>query len=291
MAKPNQINRKSPRDVAESFTKAEVTATVDQHPGGDARGWRITGFVHPTDNPVFKIKYGNNAASFTDSQARTHHFAYDSLRKVPQQGRQGTRISEIYRVIQTADNWTYTIMEYIRGKTLVKAMEDGETFKNTHLYYHGSIERAVKLLLAFPVPEDATPGSYGGGIIRQPLFKDYRAMIQYDSIGMLEKHLNKVSTIINKAASTVTFERDLHFVFSDLYEGNFKFTDDGDTYSIDFEQSNFVPLSFMTYATMQARQVACPLRRKLDLPQENLPVMKHMCGLFVMSWTKIGLPL
>lgn len=83
-------------------------------------------------------------------------------------------------------------MEYIRGKTLAKLMEDRETFKETYQYYYDSIERALKLLLSFPVPKDAAPGPYGGGIIQHPLFKDYRAAIQYDSVDMLEQHLNNV---------------------------------------------------------------------------------------------------
>ncbi|KAH7153356.1 hypothetical protein EDB81DRAFT_882294 [Dactylonectria macrodidyma] len=291
MAEPNQITHQSPHNVAESFTEAQVTAMVNQQPAEDNRGWRVTGFACPTDNPILYIKYGHNEDSLTDSEARTHQFAYDSLQKVPPQDRQGIRIPEIYRVIQTADDYTYIIMEYIRGKTLAKVMEDREHFKDAHLYYYENTERAMKLFLAFPVPENATPGPYGGGIIRHPLFKDYQAPIEYDSVGMLEKHLNKVSTVVSNAAPTVTLESDLHFVFSDLYEGNFMFTDDGDTYVIDFEQANFLPLCFMTYATVQFRDVACFLRGRLDLPQENLHALRHICSLFFMSWSKIGLPL
>lgn len=289
MAQLHENICQSPYDIAKNLTEAEVTAIVEQQPMGDDRGWRVTGFAYPTDNPVVYIKYGHNRSSLRDSEARTHQFAYDSLQRLPQQDRQGVRIPEIYRIMQ-AGNWTYIVMEYIRGKTLAKLMEDRETFKETYQYYYDSIERALKLLLSFPVPKDAAPGPYGGGIIQHPLFKDYRAAIQYDSVDMLERHLNKVSTVISKDALTVSLERDLHFVFADLYEGNFMFTDNGDVYVIDFEQAGFLPLSFMTYAMVQMRAVAGMLHDKLDLPQENIPAMRHICSLFVMSWAKIGLP-
>ncbi|KAH6999729.1 kinase-like domain-containing protein [Ilyonectria destructans] len=290
MAELHENIDQSPRDVAESLTEAEVTAMVERQPYGDDRDWQVTGLAYPTHNPVIYIKYGDNEYALRDSEARTHQYAYDALQRVPEQDRQGVRIPEIYRIIET-ENSTYIIMEYIRGRTLAKVMEDESVFVQTRFYYYDRIERALKLLLSFPVPKGAAPGPFGGGIIRHPLFKDYRAPIQYDSVDMLEKHLNKVSTTLNQDAPKVTLERDLHFVFADLYEGNFMFTDNGDVYVIDFEQASFLPLSFMTYAMVQMRAVAGALRNKLDLPEANVPAMRHICSWFVMSWTKLGLPL
>lgn len=307
MAELHENIDQSPRDVAESLTEAEVTAMVERQPYGDDRDWQVTGLAYPTHNPVIYIKYGDNEYALRDSEARTHQYAYDALQRVPEQDRQGVRIPEIYRIIET-ENSTYIIMEYIRGRTLAKVMEDESVFVETRFYYYDRIERALKLLLSFPVPKNAAPGPFGGGIIRHPLFKDYRAPIQYDSVDMLEKHLNKVcsgseaitafvsysrapqvSTTLNQDAPKVTLERDLHFVFADLYEGNFMFTDNGDVYVIDFEQASFLPLSFMTYAMVQMRAVAGALRNKLDLPEENVPAMRHICSWFVMSWTKLGM--
>ena len=62
-----------------------------------------------------------------------------------------------------------------------------------HLYDH--IAKAIRLFLFFEVPYDATPGPYGGGIIRHPLFKNYEASIEYSSVAQLHHHINKVRPI------------------------------------------------------------------------------------------------
>ncbi|KAK1768721.1 hypothetical protein QBC33DRAFT_357500 [Phialemonium atrogriseum] len=179
-------------------------------------------------------------------------------------------------------------MEYVSGKTFRELMADWRSFREVSEYCYTMVEKAIRLFLSFYVSEGAAPGPYGGGIIRHPLFNDYKAPIQYDSVDMLEKHLNKVATIIRKATPTVRLEPDLHFVFADLYEGNFMFTDAGDIYVIDFEQASFLPLCFMSYALIQRHQVCGPLEERLNLPQNNIPTMRRICGMFVMSTSRLG---
>lgn len=99
----------------------------------------------------------------------------------------------------------------------------------------------------------------------------------------------QLATLPRKNAPTVRLERDLHFVFSDLYEGNFMFTASGDIYIIDFEQANFLPLSFMTYALIQDSVVCLNIRGKFqDLPQENIKIMQRICQYFMISKRTIG---
>lgn len=86
----------------------------------------------------------------------------------------------------------------------------------------------------------------------------------------------------------MVLERDLHFVFSDLYEGNFMFTDAGSLFIIDFEQAAFLPLSFMSFAMVQQHHICDLLRDALHLPSENTDAMRHICSLFAKSSTKIG---
>jgi hypothetical protein len=88
---------------------------------------------------------------------------------------------------------------------------------------------------------------------------------------------------------TVDFSKEkLYFCFSDLYEGNFIFSDNGSLYVLDFEHASFLPISLMTYALIQARPVCTAIRDKLSLPQENLPGMRLACSFFVMSTRRIG---
>lgn len=100
----------------------------------------------------------------------------------------------------------------------------------------------------------------------------------------------QVATLLRKDSPTVRLETDLHLVFSDLYEGNFMFTATGDTYLIDFEQTNFLPLSFMTYALIQDSAVCRALGKKfqVDLPQENIMAMQRICRFFIMSTRTLG---
>ena len=80
----------------------------------------------------------------------------------------------------------------------------------------------------------------------------------------------------------------LCFCFSDLYEGNFIFTNKCDLYIIDFHHVAFLPTSFMAYALEQPHPVCKALRTKLDLPQENLRAMKVAGHYFMISWRKAG---
>lgn len=66
------------------------------------------------------------------------------------------------------------------------------------------------------------------------------------------------------------------------------FTNSGDLYLIDFEQVSLLPLSFMTYATIQQWPACQAVAQRLDLPQGNLPGMRTACGYFVMSTPYLG---
>ncbi|KAF7558496.1 hypothetical protein G7046_g5667 [Stylonectria norvegica] len=290
MTQQSEQSQQTPHQLASSLTEDDLKDIVDQQPARDTAGGQVTGLAYPYEHPTVYIKYGQNAYSLRDSEARTQQYAYEALRRIPPDDRQGIYIPEIYRIVYVG-GWTYIIMEYVRGQTLAALMEDWPSFVKISQPYYDKIRAALLLLLSFPVPEDATPGPYGGGLIRHPLFKYYRASIKYDSVDMLEKHMNKVATMIRNTAPTVRLERELRFVFADLYEGNFMFTDAGDLYVIDFEQASFLPLSFMSYAMIQHHDVCGALEGKLDLPQENIPAMRHICGLLVMSVPTIGLPL
>ncbi|KAK3943301.1 hypothetical protein QBC46DRAFT_405599 [Diplogelasinospora grovesii] len=253
---------------------------------------------------LIKYKYG------LQKEAQMQKYAFEALQQTPDEHRRGFCIPEIYRVMvdEEGSAYTYIIMEYVCGKTLGALMDDDlhkelgllTEPENSHLgvpfsrsYYEDKLEKAFKLLLSFPVPETVTaPGRWDGGHIKHPLFREFDAPIRYESIEMLEKHINAVAAHRVRdqdSALTVKLERKLHFVCSDLYEGNFMFTDAGDLYIIDFEQANFLPLSFMSFAVdTRMRAVCYMLYGKLDLPQENLPAMRKAQYWFSIAGWQLG---
>lgn len=98
-------------------------------------------------------------------------------------------------------------MEYVEGTTLRELMANWGSFQRNSEYYYSRVELALRLLLSFPVPQDATPGPRGGGLIRHPLFKDYLAPIQYGSVDELEGHLNTVSSSLPVGSSGYLFRK------------------------------------------------------------------------------------
>ncbi|OAA53624.1 Protein kinase-like domain protein [Niveomyces insectorum RCEF 264] len=229
-------------------------------------------------------------------EARTQQFAHDGLAKMPPDERQGIHVPRILRLVQYDSGSGYIVMEYVPGKTLEHIHREHQdmTPEDSQPYYD-AISRALRLFLAIPVPADAQPGPVGGGIIHHALFKGFVAPIKYDSVDMLEKHMNKLATLLNDAAPTVTLERDLHLVFSDLHMGNFLFTEHGDLYVVDFDHASLLPLSFMAFtlgfpSTMSCR-VAARIEKDFDLPQENFKVMLRVSSHFERGTRKIGLPL
>jgi hypothetical protein len=178
-----------------------------------------------------------------------------------------------------------------------------------------------------PVPSDTTPGPYKPDHklrrIKHPLFKEGQAATLYGSIDELENHINKVKTcpgdrpttliflcsadttgqVISyvfrhvPAPPTVTFERELVFVYSDLNDENFMFNTDDDgrlrLYIIDFEHASFLPVSFLSYVVLQHKQwwSVPPIAERIGgtLPKENLEPMSHAFYVFQTFWDGVGL--
>ncbi|KAJ3542259.1 hypothetical protein NM208_g4192 [Fusarium decemcellulare] len=269
----------SPRELADSLSVDKLLELVDASPDHFTKnGWTYAchGFAYPENSPALFIKHGVHSFKPTDEEARNQRWAREALQKMPPSEREGIHIPEIYRLV-TVETSTIIIMEFVPGKTLEYFLENPEHTDHLDRCF-GKIERALKLFLSFPVPEDVSPGPCGGGVIRSPLFKDYESTIEYPTVELLEMHLNKIATWFNKDADRLVLERKLHFVFSDLYEGNFMFTENEDLYVIDFEQANFLPLSFMTYAMIQHHDV-CSLKDRFSLPENNLEIMRRACQL------------
>ncbi|KAH6675107.1 hypothetical protein B0J14DRAFT_29184 [Halenospora varia] len=214
-------------------------------------------------------------------------FAFKALERMPQQKRAGIRVPKVYRVIEKAQI-VYIVMEYVNGKTLKESLEEGISHDKLQDYYN-QIAKAIELFISIKVPDGVTPGPVGGGIIKHPLFKDTIASIEYTSFDDLQQHVNNVANLPETNNLKIDFrEEDICFCFSDLYEGNFIFTDEDDLYILDFHHAGFLPVSFMTYAFDQPRPVCEAIKGKFVLPQENLPAMRVAGHNFMIRWRKAG---
>ncbi|KAH8790921.1 hypothetical protein F5882DRAFT_377049 [Hyaloscypha sp. PMI_1271] len=255
------INRDSQqcRQLPQLPSDNEIIDACDRNPPCHENGNAIRGLMYPAQAPIFWIKYGLRSEG-RDAEARTHDFAFRALERIPQSEREGIRTLRFTAFLQ-----------------MIILLENPWCISSW-------------------IPHDATPGPYGGGLIRHPLFKDYQANIEYSSVAQLQHHINKVNASLPGDVPTVDLSKEkLYFCFSDLYEGNFILSHNGSLYVLDFEHASFLPISLMTYALIKARPVCTAIRDKLSLPQENLPGMRLACSYFVMSTRRIvldtGLPL
>ena len=187
-----QAAHRSPTQFAQALNPDEIVATRRSQSRVNSKNTNCTGFPYPLDRPVVFVKYGERL-HYRESEARTQQFVFEAVENMPLADREGIHVPEVYRVF-TVRGSTYIIMEYVPGRTLREIMDEDSDFDKVSSQLYDKILRGIQLLLSIPAPEDAAPGPYGGGIIRHPLFKDYTAAIEYDSVEMLEKHINKVCT-------------------------------------------------------------------------------------------------
>ncbi|KAL5331280.1 hypothetical protein ACEPPN_000810 [Leptodophora sp. 'Broadleaf-Isolate-01'] len=244
--------------------------------------------VYPSQNaPIAFIKIASSQSG-VESEISNQRFAFDALEALPKQERAGIRVPKIYRVLEKAST-RYIIMEYVQGQTLDELL-DQDILHDLHF---NQISKAIKLFLSFEVPVNATPGPIGGGIIRHPLFKDAIASIEYASVNALQGHVQALANMPETNNLNINFHNeDLCFCYSDLFEGNFIFTNKGDLYIVDFEHAGFLPASFMTYALDQPRPVCIAIKNDFAfLPYENLEAMRVAGHNFMIRWRKAGLPL
>lgn len=182
------------RHAALAWSKEEIENTWKHTPQFKPNGSSVTGFPYPTDAPLAYIKFGDHV-EWKFAEVRNQMFVYDSLQQLPPEKRQGIHVPEVYRTMRIG-NLLFIIMEYVPGRTLAQITEDGENWEMLREEVINKICQGMRMLLSLPVPCDAKPGPVGGGIIRHPIFKYSEAATEYDSIDMLERHLNKVGAPI-----------------------------------------------------------------------------------------------
>ncbi|KAG6354589.1 hypothetical protein INS49_004607 [Diaporthe citri] len=284
-------HRSVQRHAALAWSEEEIENTWKHTPKFKPNGFSVTGFPYPPDAPLAYIKFGD-PVEWKLAEVRNQIFVHDALQQLPPEEKQGIHVPEVYRTMRIG-YLLFIIMEFVPGRTLAQITEDWENWVMAREEVTNKIAQGMRLLLSLPVPCDAKPGPVGGGIIRHPMFKDCEAATEYDSVDMLERHLNKVAALRVKDGDppTVTLERELHFYFGDLYHENFIFKDSGDLYFIDFEQAGFLPLSFMAYALVARWPIGFWIKESLCLPEDNIKAMHRAAYWFLIGVHDIGLPL
>ncbi|ATY61569.1 kinase-like domain [Cordyceps militaris] len=284
------------QDAANSLTLKQM------HDAQDAAGSDRTGFPYPLDSPspLFYIKYGNSYSCLTIMEAETQTFTYHALEVISRSAAPPIglpRVPKIFRVV----GGEYIIMEYVQGTTFLNISETKS--REDQLEYIDRIAKAIDILLTIPVPSDAAPGPYRGGLIKHPLFRDSEAPKVFDDVASLQDYVNYMSTMPQRSRNTANPPRpecqldcQLYLVYADLYPGNFIFDADGALWIIDFEHANLLPLCFQTYALVypfslsagHAKDVHQRMRTKL--PTDNIDAMKRARDWFIKCTFGLGIP-
>lgn len=255
-------------------------------------GPSATGFPYPFGKPIFYVKFGNQEKHLTQMEARTQQFAYEAVEKLSATHPDASRLPRIPRVLRLLEtrHVAYIVMEYAPGPTLLQLSKNEPA--HDEAVYVAQIARGIEGLLSIPVAANAPPGPPGGGIIKHPLFKDGQAAKAFESVASLQDHINTMSSLPRTSGHAtrprVELEHELHFVYSDLYPGNFVFSSNGDMWILDFGHASLLPLSFQSYALSSpfprsyryASLVRCQLR--IQLPETNLAAMQRAHDFFVL---------
>lgn len=166
------------RRRAQQLTREELDDVHEKVGYSDSRGYAITGFAYPLDNPLFYVKDGHRDSIVPESKAQ--QFAYDSLEALPAESRKGIHVPRIIRVIVEPTGAAFIVMEYIQGRTLNQIISDDveyEDFPKFYSAYFDKVARGLKLFLSFPIPSLQTkPGPLGGrGQAKHPFFQKLRS--------------------------------------------------------------------------------------------------------------------
>ncbi|OAA58184.1 Protein kinase-like domain protein [Cordyceps fumosorosea ARSEF 2679] len=237
------------QEIADSLTLQEMRNLKEE------AGYYRSGFPYPLDSesPWFYIKYGKHSSALTRMEAETREFTYNALQEISLSAVNKDSlpcVPKIFRVI-----WPdFVVMEYREGRTLQKLAETLPW--EEQLSYIRRIAKAIDILLSIPIPADATPGPYGGGLILHPLFKDAEAPKLFKDVASLRAHVNYMSGMPQNhpppsgapPRPQCALDSRLYLVWGDFNPGNFIFDANGFLCLIDFENVNLLPLCFQTYA-------------------------------------------
>jgi serine/threonine protein kinase len=271
------------------------------------KGLQCKGFTYSVHgSPIAFIKYGRTVPL---GEVRTHLHAYNAFQKMTNNAPDSSiRVPEIYHAFE-CENRRYIVMEYVVGETAGSALRGSSADKEN--WIHDQLAKVINKLLRVPVPSGQRPGPVGGGRIQHHFFRDYEAPVEYDSINMLQRHINEVchqrdsySSMLNLILKILTHftkqmlkmtkhqvdfsNEELCLCYSDITEDNFLITKAGQVYVIDFQDAAFLPTTFMSFVLHTGmKPLAKTISNKVSLPKSaNLDAMIRATPIFHMTSTK-----
>ena len=241
------------------------------------KGVNCNGFTYPPNRkPIAYIKYG---PTVTVGEMRTQRYVYNVFKQMINASESGVKVPEVYRAF-ACGSWCYMVMEYIDGQTVGALLQSSSAEKKDWIY--DQVAKAIRQLLHVPVPSGSRPGPVGGGHIQHYFFRDHVAAWEYNSVGDLQRHINKVYyrlclficgliTVLTsffkqvlrqgRSKDKVDFSgEEMCLCYSDIYMDNFIITKAGQIYVIDFGDVAFLPKSFMSFVLHGGRK---PLTAKI----------------------------
>lgn len=152
------------------------------------KGLQCKGFTYSLNaSPIAFIKYGRTVPI---GEVRTHLHVYNTFQKMMNnEPGSGIKVPEIYHAFE-CENRRYVVMEYVDGVTASTALRGSSADKEN--WIHDQLAKAINQLLRVPVPSGQRPGPVGGGRIQNHFFRDHEAPVEYNSVGVLQRHINKV---------------------------------------------------------------------------------------------------
>ena len=151
------------------------------------KGFDYNGFAYPPNGkPIAYIKYGYNV---TVGEIRTQRYVYKAFQQVMDGSGTGLNAAEVYRAFE-CEGQAYVVMEYIDGQTVGALLRSSSAEKKNWIYDH--VAKAINQLLQVPVPSGSPPGPVGGGCVKHYIFQDQVSPKAYESVGDLQRHINKV---------------------------------------------------------------------------------------------------
>ena len=120
---------------------------------------------------------------------RTQLYVYNAFGQMMNASDSGVKVPEIYHAFE-CEGQTYMVMEYVDGETVGSQLRGSSV--ETRNWIYDQVAKAITRLLHVPVPIGSRPGPVGGGCIQHHFFQDNVAPKEYDSVGELQRHINKV---------------------------------------------------------------------------------------------------
>jgi len=155
--------------------KTRYKVAREANPGSEIRGVSL---VDESGAIYAWLKFG---PTVTMAEGRTQNYV---AQVVNGDATAPVRVPSVFLTFES-NRWGFIVMEFIDGETC----DDQDS---------NDVAIALQFLVNIEGP-NSVPGPIGGGRIRHPFFIDRESEVPYDSVGLLQAHVNSVSVTIRLA--------------------------------------------------------------------------------------------